>query len=236
MQLSFQYGNATISFEVIYRSRKTMAIRVEPPERVIVIVPKGTKKGLILKKVHEKAAWITAKLESCKNIEFLKPEHLDNGSSITYRGEKHLLYIEVDAARKNTIIQILDRRIILKSPDSEHEHIKEALEARFRQEAREAIEERIRFYQPAIGRIPNRVFIKAQRSRWGSCSSLGNLNFNWKIILLPPAVFDYIVVHEMCHLVYLNHSSEFWNLLASVLPDYRESYQWLRNNSQSQIW
>jgi len=236
MQLSFSYQNRIIAFEVIYRPRKTMSIRVEPPDRVTVIVPLGTKKALILEKVKEKGHWIAEKLDACKSAGSAGPEQLKNGARIVYRGEKYLLCIEVDYSRKNSKVKILDRSIHIKTPDPAPEAIKGTLEACFRQQAREAIEERIRFYQPVIPKKPNRVFIKAQRSRWGSCSSLGNLNFNWKIILLPPAVFDYIIVHEMCHLVYLNHSREFWDLVASILPNYKESYQWLREHSQAQLW
>lgn len=236
MQLSFQYEKRDIVFEVVYRRRKTMSIRVEPPGLVSVIVPIGTKKALILEKVKDKAAWIAGKLDACKNLELSGPEQLTNGCCIIYRGEKHLLHIEVDPLRKYSNVKILDKSIFIKTPDPDPEFIKGTLESCFRHIVRETIEDRISFYQKSIPKTPNRVFIKAQRSRWGSCSSLGNLNFNWKIILLPPAVFDYIVVHEMCHLVYLNHSKAFWNLVSSIIPDYRESYQWLRKNTQAQLW
>lgn len=236
MLLSFQYHNRIIEFEVVCRPRKTMSIKVEPPDRVIVIAPVGTKKALILEKVKEKGHWIAEKLDACRNAELVANEQLKNGSSIMYRGEKYQLYIEVDHARKNSQVKILDSSIHIKTPDPDPDAIKGTLEACFRKLARQAIEDRIRSFQPALPNRPNRVFIKAQRSRWGSCSLLGNLNFNWKIILLPPAVFDYVVVHEMCHLVHLNHSREFWSLVGSVLPNYKESCQWLRKHTQAQLW
>ncbi|MEN6389354.1 MAG: SprT family zinc-dependent metalloprotease [Syntrophomonas sp.] len=236
MRLSFQYQNRIIEFEVIYRPRKTMSIRVEPPDRVTVVAPVGIKKALVLEKVKEKGRWIAEKLDACRNAEPAGLQQLKNGASIMYRGEKHLLYIEVDPSRKSSRVKILDRSIHVKTPDPAPEAIKGTLETCFRKLAREAVESRILFYQSALPKSPNRVFIKAQRSRWGSCSSLGNLNFNWKIVLLPPAVFDYIIVHEMCHLVYLNHSRQFWNLVASILPNYKESYQWLRKHTPAQLW
>ncbi|MEQ8175345.1 MAG: SprT family zinc-dependent metalloprotease [Syntrophomonadaceae bacterium] len=236
MQLSFQYQNRIIEFDVIYRPRKTMSIRVEPPDRVIVVAPVGIKKELVLEKVKDKGRWIAEKLDACRTVGPTGLEQLKNGASIMYRGEKHLLYIEDDHSQKKSRVKILDRSIHVKTPDPSPEAIKGTLETCFRKLAREAIEGRIRFYQPALPKRPNRVFIKAQRRRWGSCSSLGNLNFNWKIIMLPPVVFDYIVVHEMCHLVYLNHSREFWALVASILPDYKESYQWLRKHTPVQLW
>jgi len=74
----------------------------------------------------------------------------------------------------------------------------------------------------------NRVGVRNQKSRWGSCSEFGNLNFNYKIFLLPPHLADYIVVHELCHLAELNHSDKFWQLVAKTLPDYRRFRKELR--------
>jgi predicted metal-dependent hydrolase len=106
--------------------------------------------------------------------------------------------------------------------------IREAIIDWYRSQASQKIEERINYYHHKIGRNPARITIKEQRTRWGSCSSLGNLNFNWKAIMAPSPVLDYIVVHELCHLIHLNHSQDFWNLVASILPDYRERRDWLK--------
>ncbi|MBU0727650.1 M48 family metallopeptidase, partial [Patescibacteria group bacterium] len=67
-------------------------------------------------------------------------------------------------------------------------------------------------------------------SRWGSCSDRKNLNFNWKLIMAPIEIIDYVVVHEMCHLKQMNHSSKFWNLVAEKMPDYKELRKWLKDN------
>ncbi|HEV7448999.1 MAG TPA: M48 family metallopeptidase [Candidatus Paceibacterota bacterium] len=73
-----------------------------------------------------------------------------------------------------------------------------------------------------------RVFIKNSKSRWGSCSSRGNLNFNYKLLFVPPQVLDYVVVHELCHLRHFNHGPEFWALVAEVLPNHKELRRALR--------
>lgn len=78
----------------------------------------------------------------------------------------------------------------------------------------------------------NKVFIKNQKSRWGSCSSNGNLNFNYKIALLPPDTADYIIVHELCHLGEFNHSPEFWALVAETVPDWRKLRKQLKSHTQ----
>jgi len=73
-----------------------------------------------------------------------------------------------------------------------------------------------------------RITVKEQKTRWGSCSSLHNLNFNWKILLMPPAICDYVIVHELAHLKELNHSAAFWQLVETVLPDYQSRRSWLK--------
>lgn len=94
--------------------------------------------------------------------------------------------------------------------------------------ARSLVKDRIRhfnhYYKFSVGRIS----IRNQRSRWGSCSKKGNLNFNYRIVLLPPQVADYIIVHELCHLGEFNHSKRFWNLVAKTIPDYAAMRKQLR--------
>lgn len=80
-----------------------------------------------------------------------------------------------------------------------------------------------------------RITVRAQRSRWGSCSGKGNLNFNCLLMLAPETVRDYVVVHELCHRRQMNHSSQFWAEVERVLPDYRESRKWLKNNGPALI-
>lgn len=74
------------------------------------------------------------------------------------------------------------------------------------------------------------ITIREQKTRWGSCSSSGTLSFNWRLMLAPPRILDYVVVHELCHFKYMDHSKEFWSLVESVLPDYRERRKWLKEH------
>ncbi len=99
---------------------------------------------------------------------------------------------------------------------------------RLADEAARDIPERVRRFAPVIGVQYGRITIRNQKSKWGSCSSKGNLNFNCLLMLAPPSVRDYVVVHELCHLVELNHSKRFWALVAKVLPEYRKEEQWLK--------
>lgn len=94
------------------------------------------------------------------------------------------------------------------------------------------IPERAAYYAGRLGVSYGRITIRNQRSRWGSCSARGNLNFNCLLMLAPREVTDYVVVHELCHRLEMNHSRRFWELVESILPDYRERRRWLRDNGE----
>ena len=104
-----------------------------------------------------------------------------------------------------------------------------------REKARALVTERVQYYAPLIGVTYNQIAIRAQHTRWGSCSSKGNLNFNCLLALVPPEVLDYVVVHELCHRKELNHSERFWNEVAKILPDYKVRKKWLKDNGSNLI-
>lgn len=106
----------------------------------------------------------------------------------------------------------------------------EVLEKRYRNAARIRFEERVAYFHPLTGGRYTSVTVRNQKTRWGSCSSRGTLSFNYRLIFAPPAVLDYVVVHELCHLTHMNHSKDFWNMVASVMPEYKVYRQWLRDH------
>jgi predicted metal-dependent hydrolase len=107
--------------------------------------------------------------------------------------------------------------------------------ALIRTRLRPVLEDRIRYFEPFLP--PHRKItmlrIADQKTRWGSCSAKGTLSFNWRLYLAPPEVLDYVVVHELCHLIHMDHSTAFWALVSSILPDYRERRRWLKVNGSS---
>ena len=117
----------------------------------------------------------------------------------------------------------------------EENHIQQRSMEEIRELADEAVKkvpERVRYYAPIVGVNYGRITIRNQKTRWGSCSSKGNLNFNCLLMLAPPEVLDYVVVHELCHRKYMNHSKEFWAEVEKVLPDYREAEAWLKTEGR----
>ena len=107
---------------------------------------------------------------------------------------------------------------------------KEALEKQYRSLARECITRRASYYAAQLGVTYSSIRIAEQKTRWGSCSSRGTLSFHWRLVLAPPAVMDYVVVHEVCHLIHMDHSPDFWAEVESLMPDYKVYKTWLRKN------
>lgn len=104
-----------------------------------------------------------------------------------------------------------------------------------RDRAMRVIPVRTEYFAQLLGVSYGRITIRCQRSRWGSCSSTGNLNFNCLLTLVPPEVLDYVIVHELCHRLEMNHSQAFWEKVAKTLPDYRQQRKWLKDHGSALI-
>jgi hypothetical protein len=103
------------------------------------------------------------------------------------------------------------------------------LYARYKEMARTSITARVEYFAPLCGVTYKRIAIRDTRRSWGSCSSLGNLNFSYKLLFLPPCLRDYIIVHELCHRHELNHGEQFWCHVAAIMPDYKKRQAALRH-------
>lgn len=119
--------------------------------------------------------------------------------------------------------------------DAEHLPLSDKDRARYVSIARDIFTRKTAYYARIMGISYGRITIREQKTRWGSCSSKGNLNFNWRLILAPEEVLDYVVVHELAHRREMNHSKAFYAVVESVLPDYRQARRWLRDHGDS-LW
>jgi predicted metal-dependent hydrolase len=123
--------------------------------------------------------------------------------------------------------------LVVYSPDgmaTSSDAIRGVLEAWYRRQAHEVFAARVDLWNRQYGFTYARIAIKEQKSRWGSCSRHGNLNFNWRLLLAPLEVLDYVAIHELCHLREMNHSERFWSLVSRTCPQYRERRRWLRSH------
>lgn len=115
--------------------------------------------------------------------------------------------------------------------ESRREHSEEEI-LKYKKLFRPVLEHRVSYYAKRMGVTYGRIAIRDQKTRWGSCSAKGNLNFNWKLSLAPLEILDYVVVHELAHRMEMNHSPRFWELVERILPDYRQRRNWLKENGR----
>lgn len=232
MKNYIDYEGRRIEYELVYRKRKSVSIIVESQGLVRVLAPQGIKRRVVLDLVKRNILWIEKQLQHLDaSQEGLQSRRYVSGEEFLYRGIPYKCQVDIDDSLKKVRVQLAQGIIWISSPDPDPEVIKLAVEGWYRTQAQQLASERVNYYQEVIGRPVGSITIKNQQKRWGSCSQKGNLNFNWRLALVPDPIFDYLVVHEMCHLVHLNHSSAYWSLVASILPDYKERRAWLKDKS-----
>lgn len=230
MNLSVEYESRIIDFTVEYRKRKTFSIEIRPPSNIKVISPKGIDENRVKQIVAAKGKWILQKLYEFKDIEDipLKKEFI-NGESFIYLGRNYSLNIVVDRSLKKPNVKLYHGKFIIYTPVKDKKIMRGAMELWYRGKCIQKIKERIKYFKDKIGVEPRIVKVKEQKKRWGSCTSNKDIFFNWRCIMAPSYVIDYIVVHELCHLIHLNHSMKFWRLVEWILPDYKTRKKWLRD-------
>ena len=244
MKLSYEYNNQKIQLSVEFRKRKTLAIHIDgqinQSSMVRVIAPFGVSKEKIIEIVRGKSAWIIKKqAEILEREQNRKPREFVEGEILPFMGKDYKLRIIVDGAFKKPEVHLIGEELVVHVPASkisaqENENtairIRNALEKWYKENASRQITERVEFYQSYFPVKPTKIIVKNQQKRWGSCNQKRELRFNWKIIMAPSTALDYLVVHEMCHMVHMNHSKDFWKLVEKSFPDFRQGREHLKRN------
>jgi predicted metal-dependent hydrolase len=233
---SIQYGHRQLFYEIIKSNgKKTISIRVDSTG-VSVRAPRRISERDILAFVEKKARWILGKQEQIKQaMQLHPPKEFVSGESFPYLGKQYRLKIIRAANGNRAACRLVNGRLQVEiDPDLDRQEgkmlIKQALIDWYLAHAEDKTKERISRFAGQLGVRPKSIEIKNQKSRWGSCSYAGILRFNWKIIMAPVSVLDYIIVHELCHLKHPNHSAAFWNEVQSLIPDYRDKKVWLKEH------
>ncbi|MBN2797292.1 MAG: M48 family metallopeptidase [Clostridia bacterium] len=228
--MEITYGTKVIKFDVTYRKRKTIEIGVEPPDLVTVVAPEGIADDVLLKHVKLKAKWIVQKLYEIREIQ---TRHIDreyvNGESFLYLGRNYTLYIMDDDSLRKPITKLFQGKFIIYTPTRDQIKLKASMEDWYRQKTLEKVLERVSYYQKYFEVKPSAIKVKEQKKRWASCTSKRELLFNWRCTMAPSWVLDYIVVHEMSHMLIMDHSKAFWSLVERIMPDYEKRREWLKN-------
>ncbi len=229
--MKLEYNKDIIVVDLKYTRRKSIGIKVRPPGEVVVHAPIGMAEDLVKEVLEEKRQWIFRKLSDVKKRQSKSIQHTYTaGDTFYYLGKPYTLNVQEIFFIKNPVVNVKEDMIQIMVSSKTVPNIKAALEHWYRLQAERVIQERITHYQAFFSVEPSMIQVKEQKKRWGSCSSARKLMFNWRIVMAPIDVLDYIVVHEMCHMVHMNHSSNYWTLVKKIMPDYKVKQQWLKDN------
>lgn len=199
--------------DMIERSnRKTLSLLVLKDGSVVVKAPISMRESTINKFVEDKQGWIKEKL-SFVNKTNDKFESVIKYKEFLLYGNRYKLVL-TDVKR----IEVGDNFEILVPDKYEKEKILKQLKLWYKKVAKKILQDRLEFIESRIKLKSNLMKIGDSKGRWGSCNSRGTICFNFRVIMLPPKIIDYVIVHELCHLVEMNHSKKFWELVYKFLP------------------
>ena len=216
-----------LGYTVRRSDRARRARIVVDPEGVEVVVPRRMALRHVAPFVEEKRPWIERTLRRLREAEALAPAaRLEDGGEVPYLGERLELRVRVEPGRVRPHAK--RRRDILDVALPPGGDLRAALESWYRRRARAEVAARLDAACARAGTAYTRLTIRNQRTRWASCSHEGAMSFNWRLLLAPAEILDYVVEHEVAHLEVLDHSSRFWSLLGRRCPDYRRHERWLR--------
>lgn len=229
--MKVKINDKDIDVVVTRKNRKTISIKVSESCEIIMSAPLYIDDEKVKEIIKDKEEWIA---QSLRQMENKRNKNMNFKEGVLYLGIRYTL--DIHKVKHRTLKIIFDNNTFnIYIPESLLEKemdvlLKELLTKWYRVQARRVFQERVNYYSSKLKVSPNRIAIKDQKSRWGSCSSKGNINLNYRLIMAPIEIIDYVIVHELCHLVHLNHSKEFWALVKEISPNYLKYKEWLKNN------
>lgn len=216
--MQIQLEDQTITLHVQYAKRKRMSVTVDSSDLVTVKAPKGMGEEAILAAMEGIGPKILEQLR--RNAAARRvPE------AKRYQGEEAYLYL----GREYPLHELIT---VQAEQERNAEALKLALKKFYMSNLKKIIAERITRYQTQLRVKPKSIEIVESRTKWGSCSFDGKLTFNYRLAMAPPEVIDYVIIHELCHLLHMNHDRSFWRRLGSVMPDYKEKEAYLARQGQ----
>jgi predicted metal-dependent hydrolase len=214
-----------IEYEVRRSDRaRRVRVNVDPAHGVEVVLPRRASAREAAAAISELRPWIERRLAE---IERVRAAVAARGETLPYLGQTLRLVAQPGRTRAHR------RGEILLVPEGERQRM--AIERFYRRAAHTEIAPRLDEACAAVGTSYAGLSIRSQKTRWASCSRSGAMSFNWRLLLGPEPVLDYVVWHEVCHLEVMDHSPRFWKLLAERCPDYRQQLRWLRRHGATLV-
>ena len=220
-------GNPIDYDVVVSKTTQQARLRVGP-SGVEVIQPTGVGEEEASAFLRRNENWVLAQLERMSSMRALRRTTRRQPGEIMYRGESTPVHLEIaNTKTRGNLVRWSDGEIIVRRGMEARTPAARGLENWLRRQARSAIAECLAPLTARIGQEPGRVYVMDQRTKWGNCSSRGNLSFNWRLILAPNDVLCYLVTHEAVHLAIPDHSARFWLTVQSLCPQMERAKQWL---------
>lgn len=228
-QHQIQLGSRRIDYHVV-RSAGARKLRVRVgPNGVEVVQPAKRSSEDVCAFLGTNAAWILDQLRRVKRLRGMRRPEQRRAGEILFRGELTRVRIESEQTRaRGNSVALLDGEIVIRRGPGSLTPVARSLENWLRKQARTEIEKQLATITARLRHHPRRVYVMAQRTKWGNCSTRRNLSFNWRLILAPNFVLRYLVTHEAAHLAVPDHSTRFWLTVQSFCPEMERAKQWLR--------
>ncbi|HEX3036731.1 MAG TPA: SprT family zinc-dependent metalloprotease [Thermodesulfobacteriota bacterium] len=214
-----------MDYKIVYSDRKTLNITVERDRSIIVRAPKNTSIEKIEQVIKSKKLWLYEKTNHKQKYDLKsKSKEFISGESILYLGRHYRLDVVKDY--RNGIY--FDNKFTISK--SSRPFASRLLREWYLQKAKEKIIPKAEFFAKQLGVKYNKILISNLKYRWGSCTAKDNLNFNWRLIKAPMFVIEYIIVHELAHLIEGNHTPQFWSIVSVQVPKYKKAREWLKEH------
>lgn len=211
-----------LNYTVIYAKRKTLTVTVERDRSVVVRAPEGTSPEKIRQAVESKKLWLYEKTRHPQKYKAnTLPKEFVSGESMLYLGRYYRLEV-VESAQNS--IQFANKFIVSRTS---RQQARQLFREWYMLKAREKITPRAKYHARNLGVHFNKIMVSDLKYRWGSCTPKDNLNFNWRLIKAPMPVIDYVIVHELTHLLESNHTPRFWTIVKVQIPAYQKAKVWL---------
>ena len=232
---TFTYGTTNIKYTVQQRpSKRDCTITVDWQSGVSVTAPEGVDTDRIDAVLKRKAAWILRRLEEFREIKPLSTRReFVSGEKFPYLGRQYRLKVTAESGADDVVLAFNNSRFlatvpVASTPEWRAQRLQSAFQHWYVTHGHAKVAQRMRLYAPRLGLELTKIVVKDQRARWGSCTKGGAINVNWRVLMAPMRIVDYVIVHELSHMIHADHSSEFWTTVQSVMPDYDERKEWLR--------
>jgi predicted metal-dependent hydrolase len=223
--LQFEHAGRIMPY-VLKRSARARQVRITINENGITLtMPALGSAAHAHAFLKARGAWVLGHVDRIATLKAAQP---NNRTELLLRGERYAVRVEHDRQHKTATGTLDSGTFVLRLPDPHA--ATDWLVAWLKAEARRDVAARVRARSEEMALRPARLFLRDQRTRWGTCSSRKNISLNWRLIHAPPAVLDYVVVHELAHLRELNHSKRFWAIVEQHCPDYKLHAAWLKKN------